>query len=366
MSGRLTSLILLTVALFAAGCKPAPKTSRAATQEPPQPAVQTSAVSLQPDANDIPLMPETPAVDAVPISASDANSPSTTNKPKPAPVEPPGKTVPADSNQPAQPTALAAGEPNDFGSSFNSKFEQILNIYVNSEGSVDYTRLRRMRLLFTPLLQELDRLAPEEYDSWPQSEKIAFWINTYNVCLLKVVADNYPIKASVYKMVLYPANSVMQIDRAWSDYRFSVMGVPYSLSEIEQRILLNQFTEPRIAFALCYASKWSPRLLNRPYYGAILDAQLDRQTREYIASEKGFRIDKNTSTVYLSVVFKDTRFYPGFVEKYGSDHRFNDDRPETRAMLNFISMYLDRADVDYLTGKKYTVTSIKPDWSLNE
>ncbi len=381
MSGRLILFILLATAILAAGCKPAPKSSRAGAQESSQDASQQERTpvtqEIVPDAQEPAVESKVPSV----TDATDANRPPATgiaadpNSPavkadKAAPaivIAPPDPNVP-DANQPvvAGPVNADAQEPNDLGNSFNARFKDILSIYVNSEGAVDYSRLRRMRLLFAPLMQELDDLSPEEYDSWPEAEKIAFWINTYNVCMLKVVTDNYPVKASVYKMVFYPANSVMQIDRVWSDYRFSIMGVAYSLSEIEQRILLNRFTEPRVAFALCYASKWSPRLVNRPYYGQTLDRQLDRQTREFISSDRGFKIDKDAATVYLSIVFKETRFHPGFVEKYGSDLRFNDDKPETRAMLNFISMYLDRADVDYLTGKKYLVTSVKPDWTLND
>jgi hypothetical protein len=271
----------------------------------------------------------------------------------------------ADPNRAASGNANGPAEPND-RSSFNTRFEPILTIYVDAAGKVDYSRLRRMRLLFAPLLQELSDLNPKDYDAWPKAEKIAFWINTYNVCTLKAIADNYPIKASPYKMLFYPASSVMQIDKFWSDYKFSVMGVSYSLTEMEQRILLNQFDETRVAFALSYASRWSPRLRNEPYYGARLDKQLDQQTREYIAFDKGFKIDKAADTVYLSILFKESRFPPGFVEKYGSDRRFSDERPEVKAMLSFICGYLDRADVDYLSGKKYTVSYMKPDWALNE
>lgn len=363
-------MLLLVTGAIAGGCKPAPKTSRANEQEPSPEVAENRLSSIGGEtASPTVLAVAQPAGEPVSRAGGDANVPAAGNATLHASATEP--SVDPNTGDVNQPNVLEAkpgdiGEPNELADSFNSKFTQILNIYVNSEGRVDYARLRRMRLLFAPLLQELDKLGPGEYDLWPEAEKIAFWINTYNVGTLKVVADNYPIKASVYKMLLYPANSIMQIDRAWSDYRLNVMGVAYNLSEIEQRILLNQFREPRIAFALSFASQWSPRLLNRPYYGATLDRQLDEQTREFIASDKGFRIDKNSATVYLSIVFKEARFHPGFVERYGSDRRFDDDKAENRAMLNFISTYLDRADVDYLTGKKYTVASIRPDWSLNE
>jgi len=369
MAGRRTLYFLLAVAIAVTGCKPVPKATRAEEQDSSTASTQSQqAPTLSPE--------QASRLHALAITQTARSPKTTTTEPNRAaaadgPAEPakaPGQADPCDANLPVSSIASdsAESEPNALEGSFNSRFEPILGIYVNSEGQVDYAKLRRMRLLFAPLLQELDDLSPEEYDSWPHDEKIAFWINTFNVCTLKVVADNYPIKGSVYKMLFYPSSSIMQIDGAWSDYKFKVMGVAYSLSEIEQRILLNRFNEPRVAFALSYASRWSPRLRNKPYYGVRLDQQLDAQTREFISSENGFRIDKGKTVVYLSIVFRDTRFPQGFVEKYGEDRRFNDERPEVRAMLSFISIYLDRADVDYLSGKKYDVTYMKPDWGLNE
>ena len=370
MAGRRTLYFLFAAAITLAGCKPAPKTSRAEEQD---------SAAASPQAQQAPNGPSSPSPEqasrpSAAATTETARSPENiTIEPNRAPAadkptEVPGRADPCDANLPVSsaPSDGMASEPNALESSFNSRFEPILGIYVSSEGKVDYAKLRRMRLLFAPLLQELDDLSAEEYDSWPHDEKIAFWINTFNVCTRKVVADNYPIKGSVYKMLFYPSSSIMQIEGAWSNHKFSVMGVAYSLSEMEQRILLNQFNEPRVAFALSYASRWSPRLRNKAYYGAKLDQQLDAQTREFIESENGFRIDKDKAVVYLSIVFRDTRFPQGFVDKYGEGRRFNDERPEVRAMLGFISIYLDRTDVDYLSGKKYDVTYMKPDWGLNE
>jgi hypothetical protein len=362
MAVRRVSFFIFAMVVVIAGCKPAPKSVRA---KPPEPSPAVSQPRQAP-AGDPQLQSE--------VYPSKTDLAAEPNRPAEQPKQPtPPSEVVADPNasnigHPTDAISLKAlpEEPNNIANSFNNKFESILAIYVDDKGKVDYAKLRRMRLILTPLLQELDTLDAKEYDTWPKPEKIAFWINTYNVCTLKVIADNYPIKASVYKTLFYPANSIMQIDRAWTDYKFSVMGVAYNLSEIEQRILLNQFDEQRVAFALSYASGWSPRLRNKPYYGERLDQQLDQQVREFIASGKGFRIDKDSDTVYLSIVFSATRFPTGFVEKRGSDSRFNDERPEIRALLNFISAYLDRADIDYLSGKKYSVNYIRPDWVLND
>jgi hypothetical protein len=247
---------------------------------------------------------------------------------------------------------------------FNKNLAEFLSAYVDDKGRVDYKKLRLKRLELIQVLREFDELAPKKYDSWPETEKIAFWINAYNLCTIKVVIDNYPIKASRYMTLFYPANSIRQISRPWTMHKFSIMQVEYTLREIEQRILLRQFSEPRICFTLSYASMDGPHLRNEPYTGPRLDKQLDEQVRSFIGNKQGFYIDKENEDVYLSVIFK--WYAEHLAKKFGTDNKFIDHPPEIRTALNFISSYLSRADVDFLERKDYSVEYIKYDWTLNE
>ncbi len=247
---------------------------------------------------------------------------------------------------------------------FNKNLAELLNSYVDDKGMVDYKKLRPKRLELIQVLREFDQLDPKEYDSWPETEKISFWINAYNLCMLKVVINNYPIKASRYMTLFYPANSIRQISKPWSNYEFGIMQVKYTLREIDRQILSRQFDEPRVFFALSYASMDSPPLRNEPYTGPKLDKQLDEQVRNFIKNTRGFKIDREEKEIYLSVLFK--WYSRVLARKFSTNKKFTDRQPDIRTALNFISNYISRTDRDYLERKVYSVKYIKYDWALNE
>jgi hypothetical protein len=75
------------------------------------------------------------------------------------------------------------------GDAFNLQFSTIFKDYVNSSGYVNYSKLRRHRNVLNNMLGRLANLEPEVFITWSRNEKIAFWINTYNVCTLKGMAE---------------------------------------------------------------------------------------------------------------------------------------------------------------------------------
>ncbi len=77
--------------------------------------------------------------------------------------------------------------------SFHDKCADTLKTFVDAQGMVDYKGLRRRRYELRTLLEDFSKLDRGQYKSWPKADKIAFWINMYNLQKLKVVVDNYPI-----------------------------------------------------------------------------------------------------------------------------------------------------------------------------
>jgi len=251
------------------------------------------------------------------------------------------------------------------GVSFHNNCAGILSTYVDDNGRVNYKKLKLKREKLRKVLGTFALLDPNEYGSWPVKDKIAFWINAYNLFTLKIVIDHYPIKPSRFRTIRYPAKSIMQIPKVWTKNAVTVMGVKYSLREIERNILLREFDDVRVCFALSYASTSSPALRNEPYTGSGLDRQLDEQVKAFLSSPYGFKIDRKKPRVYLSAIFKE--WYAGsFISKYGTDSKFPDKKPVVRAALNFISNYVSRKDADFLARKDYSVEFITYNWTLNE
>jgi hypothetical protein len=250
--------------------------------------------------------------------------------------------------------------------SFNDKCADILSSFVDRDGKVDYAALRRKRLELRKLLDEFDRLDSKEYESWPESDKIAFWINTYNIQMLNIIVENYPIQASRFLSLIYGPYSIRHIKGIWTDYKFMVMDEEFTLSQIQQRFFRRQFDEPRVFFALTNASISSPVLRNEPYYGYSLEEQLQDQTKRFLSSPYGFKIDRDRQTVYLSALFQSTWYGKEFINKFGTDKKFKAQAPATRAVLNFITNYISAQDVSFLEVENYSIKYIKYDWTIND
>ena len=61
-----------------------------------------------------------------------------------------------------------------------------------------------------------------------------------------------------------------------------------------------------------------------------------------------------------------TLFRSEFVRKYGTDKKFKDQQPATRAVLNFITNYISENDISFLEVENYSVKYMTYDWRLNE
>ncbi len=248
----------------------------------------------------------------------------------------------------------------------HDKYADILNNFVNEKGAVDYKTLKRNKPKLKAILDQLAKLNPDEYNSWQKEEKIAFWINAYNIQLLKIITTNHPIKASRIRLVFWPADSIRHIQGIWDKYKFIVMNEEFTLAEIENRLFRKEFDEPRIFFAISQATLSSPTLRNEPYHPDTLYKQLDDQTKKFLKRTDAFKIDRQNKLVRLSAILTPDWFGKEFVSKYGTDKKFKDQIPQVRAVLNFATNYIPQHDISFLEVQNYSVKFINYNWILNE
>ncbi|MHC4337825.1 MAG: DUF547 domain-containing protein, partial [Planctomycetota bacterium] len=179
----------------------------------------------------------------------------------------------------------------------------VLKTYGNDTGMVNYKRLNAEPHKLDAFLTSLSKVDPNSYDKWGDRDKTAFWLNVYNALTLKVIIDNYPIKASFFRSRIYPKNSIRQIKGVWNKITFPVMGQKLTLGHIEHKILRKKFNDPRIHMAMVCAAMGCPPLLNKPYTGENLDKQLDERTRRFLSNTAKFKIDQKKKRIYLSPIF---------------------------------------------------------------
>jgi hypothetical protein len=285
-----------------------------------------------------------------------------TPEPEPPMVEPQQPEPP----QPQPPKPEPPKPKPDNARLFHQKCEGILKDYVNEDGMVDYKRLKPKRLELINLLEQFANLDQNRYNAWPKEDKIAFWINAYNIQMLKIIADNYPIQSSRIRRLFWPPTSIRHIKGIWNKYKFLVMDEEFTLYAVERRIFRQQFDDPRAFFALSRASFSGPPLRNEPFYGHKLYDQLDDQVRKFLAASHGFQIDQKDKIVYLSAILQPNWFGSEFIDKYGIDKKFKDHPPAVRAVLNFITNYISEPDTRFLELQNYSVDYISYDWRLNE
>jgi len=195
------------------------------------------------------------------------------------------------------------------GADFDYKhYESILNRYVKPNVSidgvmvaaVDYAALpgevQKENSDYSSLLKDLASFNPETLDS--REDKIAFWINVYNIAAIKTLIDHYPVDSIRSKKINW-------LGLPWNRKVIIVGGKEYALGQIENDILLDTFKDLRIHFAINCASVSCVNLAQEPYRGPTLSKQLEEQGRRFLADQqKGPRIDREKKIVYLSQVFK--------------------------------------------------------------
>jgi len=250
---------------------------------------------------------------------------------------------------------------------FHDKCAAIFKEYVKDNGLVDYKTLRRKRLDLRAVLEEFNKLDRKTYESWSREDKIAFWINAYNLKMLDILAENYPIQPkSRFHSVVWGPNSIRHIEGIWTRHKFLVMDEEFTLSAVEKQFFSKEFAEPRVYLALTRASLSGPPLRNEPYYGHRLHEQLDDQARKFLANPLALKIDPDKQKVYLSALFQVTMYGQEFLNKYAIDRKFKDQEPVTRSVLNFITNYISRQDVAFLELGNYTIQYIGYNWTIND
>ena len=266
-------------------------------------------------------------------------------------------------------------EPNEVKSStkvtFHDKCADILSNFVDDKGMVDYRRLKQKRVKLKQLLEEFSRLDRNGYKSLPKEDRIAFWINTYNLQMLKIIVENYPIESYRWLHILpgWEPDSIRHINKridGINKQKFIVMDEVFTLPEIEQRFFRKEFDEPRVFLALSHATLSSPPLRNEPYYGHKLCEQLDEQAKKFLSSPLAFMIERQKQKVYLSAILQPKWFGSEFVDKYGTDKKFKDQESAVRAVLNFLTNYISEEDKDFLEVENYAIEYMKYSWRLND
>lgn len=237
-------------------------------------------------------------------------------------------------------------------------YAELLSRHVRSV-RVDYRGLAADRAALDAVAAGFGAVPADVERAWTRNERLAFWINAYNAFTLHAIVDHYPIRGRW--LSLGPRNSIRQIDGVWDRLTWRVAGRQVTLDDIEHRIVRPEFNEPRIHFAVNCASVGCPPLRREPFRAINLDAQLDDNAREYLASPQGLRVDGRTLVVTSIMKW----YGDDFVATFAPSARAGHSRVET-AILEVVAAYgpLDAAALARHSGTR--IRFMDYDWSLND
>lgn len=242
------------------------------------------------------------------------------------------------------------------GAEFNiSHYESLLKRHVKTGveinsiqlNAVDYAALAKEAKQpssdYSLLLKELASFDSTSLKS--REEKIAFWVNVYNIGAMKTIVDHYPVDSIRSKKINW-------LGQPWNRKVITVAGKEFSLAEIENDILLDGFKDLRIHFGINCASVSCADLIAVPYRAATLFAQLEAQGRKLLSDrKKGLFIDRDKRTVLLSQIFK---FDKKHFDSLGG------------GALAFIKPYLSAADRISIEAGGLTLDYLEYNWNAND
>lgn len=187
---------------------------------------------------------------------------------------------------------LCAKEPNW------QAYEQILDKYVTSVSyqggtlhQVNYSGLQNDQL-FDEVIQLIASYPVKNLSN--REERLAFYINAYNILAIKQIIDNWPVKSIKQVGSLFT--------QVWDKPAGLVSGQTFTLRNLEDRVI-RKYKEPRIHFAINCAAVSCPNLRKEPYTAKKLNQQLDEQTRTFLNDPyKGAK--RGRSRVHVSKIFK--------------------------------------------------------------
>ena len=156
--------------------------------------------------------------------------------------------------------------------------------------AVDYEALAQDPR-YKQLLAQIENTEPATLAN--RDERLAFYINAYNVYAIKMVIDNLPMDS------IRDAGSLFT--PVWKKPVGTIAGEPVTLDQIEHAIL-RSMGEPRIHFAIVCASLSCPNLRREAYRAERLEQQLEDQAKMFLGDDtKGLELVG--SRVRLSQIF---------------------------------------------------------------
>lgn len=214
--------------------------------------------------------------------------------------------------------------------SFFSKTDMFLKKNV-SNGKVDYLSIKNDAASLNEILEIASKVDLSKENT--NSAK-AFWINAYNLTLIKAILSKYPVK------------SPLDIAGLFDKGTYTITGKKYTLNDIENKMIRQKYKDPRVHFVLVCGANGCPPIINNAYLPETLEEQLNKQAKLALNNPNFIKVNTTSKKVELSQIF----------EWYKDDFASKE-----KNEIEFINQFRD-SKID----TKYKVSYYTYDWTLNK
>lgn len=199
-----------------------------------------------------------------------------------------------------------------------------------SNGKVAYSKIHANQDELNAVLKTAEGISVSKSDA---NNYQAFWINAYNLSVIKGIINNYPTNS--------PLDNAGFFDKT----TYSLAGKNITLNDIEHKLLRGQFNDARFHFVLVCGAVGCPPLIAKAYLPNTLNTQLEVQTKKAI-NGSFIRVNTKKKRVQVSQI----------MEWYKEDFTING-----TSEIDFINKYR----TEKLEGK-YKLSYFPYDWKVNK
>ena len=212
---------------------------------------------------------------------------------------------------------------------FFSKADAFFKEHV-ANGKVAYSNIHSNQESLNTVLKIAETISVSKSDALNYQ---AFWINAYNLSVIKGIIDHYP------------TNSPLDNKGFFDKTTYNLAGKQITLNDIEHKLLRAQFNDARFHFVLVCGAVGCPPLINKAYLPNTLDAQLENQTK--LAINGSFLIvNEKKKRVEASQIME---WYKGDFTMKG------------KTEIDFINLYRTQK-----LDSKYKLSYFPYDWKVNK
>lgn len=230
--------------------------------------------------------------------------------------------------------------------------EHVILINNGNASQVDYDKLRKNSSELKSYLDSVSRVSQSDFNTWPESERLAFLINTYNAFTIDLILTKYPDINSIKDLGGF-------FSSPWKKKFIPLFGKTAYLDFIEHEIIRKEFKESRVHFAVNCASIGCPMLAPEAFQASTIDAQLEKGLKAFLSDATRNTYDKKSGFLEVSKIFD--WYKEDFEKGYQGFRSIND------VMAKYAELLTDDKNAQTeIKNKKVKIKFLEYDWKLNK